>query len=295
MIDGSLDAIILAGGRASRLGGVAKPLLEVGGRPLLTLAVDAAADAGALRIVVAAPPLRDDPRVRWVREDPPFGGPVAGIVAALPHTDATWVLVLPADLPRARDAVARLRAAQPGPDGVRMVDAGGRAQPLTAIYRAQALRAAASALPHGGRDLPVRALVADLRVRDVQDADESALDVDTWQDLEEARRRQGVPQAAPETERTMSSENSRTLPPEALDAWAAALRERFDLTGDDLPVSLVLDLARDVANDVARPAAPFSAFAAGLVAGRAGGSPEQVREAVAAVVDLAAAWKRDGS
>ncbi len=83
--------------------------------------------------------------------------------------------------------------------------------------------------------------------------------------------------------------SDRTLPPEALDAWAAALRERFGLTDDDLPIALI-HVARDVANGVARPAAPFSAFAAGLVAGRAGGSPDEVRAAVAAVTELAAGW-----
>lgn len=84
--------------------------------------------------------------------------------------------------------------------------------------------------------------------------------------------------------------SEKTLPPEALDEWAAALRERFDLAPEDLSIPLILDLARDVAHDVARPAAPFSAFAAGLVAGRAGGTPADARAAVAAVVELAAAW-----
>lgn len=87
---------------------------------------------------------------------------------------------------------------------------------------------------------------------------------------------------------------SRTLPPEALDAWAAQLRERFDLSEEDVPVALILDLARDVANGVARPAAPFSAFVAGLVAGRAGGSPEDVRAAVSAIVELANAHAAGG-
>lgn len=92
------------------------------------------------------------------------------------------------------------------------------------------------------------------------------------------------------------SDSSRTLPPEALDEWALALREKFGLAAEDIPIALVLDLARDVAVGVARPAAPFSAFVAGLVAGRAGGSPEQVREAVAAVVELAGTWpERDGT
>ncbi|WP_029145785.1 DUF6457 domain-containing protein [Microbacterium luticocti] len=84
---------------------------------------------------------------------------------------------------------------------------------------------------------------------------------------------------------------SEHLPPEALDRWADALRERFELTEQDVPIALILDLAKDVANGVARPAAPFSAFVAGLVAGRAGGSPDQVREAAAAISELASTWE----
>lgn len=84
---------------------------------------------------------------------------------------------------------------------------------------------------------------------------------------------------------------SSHLPPEALDQWADALREHFDLSREDVPISLILDLAKDVAHGVARPAAPFSAFVAGLVAGRRGGSPEDVRAAVADVVKLADDWQ----
>lgn len=84
---------------------------------------------------------------------------------------------------------------------------------------------------------------------------------------------------------------SEHLPPEALDDWADALRERFDLSADDVPISLILDLAKDVANGVARPAAPFSAFVAGLVAGRRGGSPDDIRAAVADVTKLVGEWQ----
>ena len=87
------------------------------------------------------------------------------------------------------------------------------------------------------------------------------------------------------------SEQSRTLPPEALDAWAATLRQRFGLAEDDVPVAAVLDATRDVANGVARPAAPLGAFVAGLVAGRAGTDPAAITEALAAVAALAAAWE----
>lgn len=83
--------------------------------------------------------------------------------------------------------------------------------------------------------------------------------------------------------------SDRTLPPEALDDWAAALREILMLD-DDLPISLILDLARDVAIGVARPAAPVSAFAVGLAAGRAGGSTDDIRAALSAVTARAATW-----
>jgi len=87
------------------------------------------------------------------------------------------------------------------------------------------------------------------------------------------------------------TEASRTLPPEALDAWAGALREHFELGADDVPIALILDLARDAAIGVARPAAPLSAFVAGLVAGRAGGSAADIQAAVAAITALAADWE----
>ncbi|MFS0792502.1 DUF6457 domain-containing protein [Microbacterium sp. 1P10AE] len=85
---------------------------------------------------------------------------------------------------------------------------------------------------------------------------------------------------------------SRTLPPEALNEWSAALAEEFGLAEGDIPIALILDLARDVANGVARPAAPLSAFVAGLAAGRAGGTPADTEAAVAAVVELAKGWDR---
>lgn len=86
------------------------------------------------------------------------------------------------------------------------------------------------------------------------------------------------------------TDTARTLPPEALDDWSAELCKRFGLAPEDVPTPLILDLARDVAISVARPAAPLSAFVAGLVAGRAGGTPADVRDAVAAITELAGAY-----
>jgi molybdopterin-guanine dinucleotide biosynthesis protein A len=282
-------AIILAGGRASRMGGARKPLLTVGGTGLLRGALDAAIAAGCAPIVVAGPTLLDDSSVHWVREEPPFGGPVAGILAALPAVATETVLVLAADLPRAADAVPYLldaAALAPWGDGLCLADDGGRPQWLTGLYRTAALREAAGGMTDAGAGASMRELLSDLEIATVRAPSGVAADVDTWEDLIKARRWA----AASGSRGADMAESSRTQPPEALDAWADALRERLGFSAEELPVSLILDLARDVANDVTRPAAPLSTFAAGLAAGRRGGSAADIDAVVEEVSQLAETW-----
>lgn len=219
---GPTAAIILAGGRASRLDGTAKPLLEVGGRTLLDRAI--AAVDGCDPIVVVGPPAPTRVRVVWTRETPEFGGPVAGIAAGLALVDTAHVLLLAADLPNAEGAVALLHRHPPlsagndgkdseddadstngahGIDGVCLIDASGRMQWLVGRYRTDALRSAAAALPDGGRDASLRSLLARLRISAIP-AGDLATDVDTWDDLERARAAAPMPprDGAPDEETT---------------------------------------------------------------------------------------------
>ncbi|MEN2738187.1 NTP transferase domain-containing protein [Microbacterium sp. X-17] len=192
----TVGAILLAGGRASRMDGAAKPLVEVGGATLLAHAVAAARSLGSAPIVAVGPPLADLAGVTWTREDPPFGGPAAGVVAGLrAFGDASpeWTLVLACDLPRAEQAVALLaEAAAVGPadlDGVCLADAGSRPQWLTALYRTAPLRARAERLPDAGRDAPARSLADEAAIMVLSDPDGRSTDVDTWDDLEKETRR----------------------------------------------------------------------------------------------------------
>lgn len=76
------DAIILAGGAARRLGGASKPDVEVAGRRLLDYALEAT--MAARRTVVVGPVgLAVPAHVLLTLEDPPLGGPVAGIAAGM--------------------------------------------------------------------------------------------------------------------------------------------------------------------------------------------------------------------
>lgn len=178
----SLDAILLAGGRAARVGGARKPLFRLDGETLLARAVAAARRVGAARIVVAAPVLAPDLAVIWVREDPPFGGPVAGTVAALAAVEADEVLLLACDLVDPAAAVGALPSIPGGVDGVCLAE-GGRPQWLTGRYRTAALRTAASTIPGGGRDAAMRALLSSMRIAFVDAPAALSRDIDTWDDL----------------------------------------------------------------------------------------------------------------
>ncbi|BAJ29674.1 putative molybdopterin-guanine dinucleotide biosynthesis protein A [Kitasatospora setae KM-6054] len=179
-----------AGGAGRRLGGADKPALTVGGRPLLDLVLAACPDARQL-LVVGPERRTERAGVRWLREDPPGGGPVAAVAAALPEVTAPRLLLLAADLPFLDVAtVRRLLAAldDPARDGALLVDADGRDQPLAAAYRTAALRTALAALGDpAGR--PLRALLAGLRLARLPDPADASFDCDTWTDLAEARER----------------------------------------------------------------------------------------------------------
>jgi molybdopterin-guanine dinucleotide biosynthesis protein A len=184
------DAVILAGGRARRLGGVDKPALVIGDRSLLDVAL--AACVGARHRVVVGPERVISEPVRWARESPAGSGPLAALAAGLVElpTGSDVVVVLASDLPLIDPAVvSRLRAAVTRSreiDGAVIVDAEGKLQPLVAAYRRRALDEALGALGVL-RDRPVREMLGQLTVATILDA-AAAGDIDTPADLARLRR-----------------------------------------------------------------------------------------------------------
>ncbi|MHA6525776.1 molybdenum cofactor guanylyltransferase [Tessaracoccus sp. G1721] len=173
-------AVVLGGGRSSRMG-TDKLELRLGARSLLRRSCDAAL-TWAPTVVVASPWREgfDDPRLTFVLEDPPFGGPVAGLaaaVAALP-ADASEVLLLAGDLADPQAVVDALARAQPGEDGVALVDMEGWPQYLAARYRAAALRRAIADAP-AVRDVSVRRVMRGLTLSLAEADERVTADVDT--------------------------------------------------------------------------------------------------------------------
>ncbi|HVW40170.1 MAG TPA: NTP transferase domain-containing protein [Amycolatopsis sp.] len=174
-----LAGIVLAGGAARRLSGVDKPMLEIGGKPLLRRAVDALAAASP--VVVVGPERRGFPEVRWTREDPPGGGPVAALAAGVALVTSPLVAVLAGDLVAVSSStVDTLRAALGGHDGAVLVDPGGHRQWLIGVWRTESLRAA---LPDDPGGASLRAVLSGLDIVGVPAAAGEGADVDTPADL----------------------------------------------------------------------------------------------------------------
>ncbi|MFI6312832.1 NTP transferase domain-containing protein [Nocardia fusca] len=138
------DVIVLAGGRASRMGGVDKPGLVVGGRSMLQTALTAVASLG--RTVVVGPPRPElAAHIVQTREPEPGSGPVAAVaagLAALGAEPAPRVVVLAADLPFLTDvAIDELVRCSDDFDAVFAADTAGRPQYLIGVWRTEQLAA----------------------------------------------------------------------------------------------------------------------------------------------------------
>jgi molybdopterin-guanine dinucleotide biosynthesis protein A len=185
------DLVVLAGGRASRMGGVDKLTVPVDGRSSLDRLLTAAPDLA--RVVAVGPARRTVRPVIWCREDPAGGGPLAAAAAALRWTSAGTVLVAAGDMPRLGEAFDRLAAAlhaRPDAEVAALCDTGGVRQPLAAIYRRTALarRLESIGAPAGK---PARLLLSEMVVVDVTGGT-ATVDCDSWADIdritEELRR-----------------------------------------------------------------------------------------------------------
>jgi molybdopterin-guanine dinucleotide biosynthesis protein A len=173
-------AVVLAGGTGARLGGVDKAGIEHAGRTLLEHAL--AATGGAVETVVVGEPVSTSRPVTFAREDPAYGGPVAGLLAGRDALSrpVPALVVLAVDMPGVTaGTVARLLAASTGHDGAFLTDAGGRRQ-LAGVLDVAALDAARPDDPHG---MPVRRLLGRLDLVDVAARDREGADVDTWENL----------------------------------------------------------------------------------------------------------------
>lgn len=158
--------VVLAGGRGRRLGGVGKASLALHGRPLLSYPLAALGGVFTRTAVVA----KADNKVLplpvgaelWIEPDEPRH-PLIGIATALRRAGGSAVFVCAADLPLISiDEIRAILLADDvhrgSPPGVVVPRAGGRLQPLCALYRPVVL----AAVERAGRHAALTSVVTGL-------------------------------------------------------------------------------------------------------------------------------------
>jgi molybdopterin-guanine dinucleotide biosynthesis protein A len=174
-------AVVLAGGRARRLGGVDKALIDIGGTTMLDRVLAAAASNSDALVVVGPSRNTAVAGVRFTIEPSPGGGPVPAVAAGLaevPDADAAVVLAVDLPLLDASDVAALFAGLDDrGVDVVAALDHRGRPNPLLAAYRADVLRSTLDGIGAGvaaARMLPDATAVVDLGLAGTLNVNEPA-------------------------------------------------------------------------------------------------------------------------
>lgn len=179
----TLSAAILAGGRARRLGGGQKALVEIGGRAIVDRQLEVLRPRAHRIAAVLAAGDDDEPFVRRglavVRDAVAGAGPIAGLAAALAWAAGEPLLALACDMPLVAGAVVDLVLARARGADLAIPIADGRVQPLLACYGARCRALVDAALARGElrlASLPDAARAAGLAVEQISEEEIRTID-----------------------------------------------------------------------------------------------------------------------
>jgi molybdopterin-guanine dinucleotide biosynthesis protein A len=139
----AIAGLVLAGGRATRLGGGDKPLRLLGGRPMLKRVFERllpqvrqaalSANGDPARFATFGLPVLPDGGAE--SQAGPLAGILSGLRWARRNTDSTRLLTVAGDTPFfPTDLAARLSAAADHPDRIAVAASGGRRHPVFALW-----------------------------------------------------------------------------------------------------------------------------------------------------------------
>ena len=195
MVRNDICAVILAGGRSRRMG-FNKALIDVDGRPIISILIDQVRQL-TNRVVISS---NDDSSYRFLHfpvvPDRFAGcGPLAGLHAAMRSNDCSLYIVLACDLPNLQARLLRsLISLAAGFDAAIPRTDDGIAHPLCAVYRRTCLPVIEKALERGSNKFIETFLDDSLSVRwigpdeGVYGAADLA-NINTPEDLQKLRRR----------------------------------------------------------------------------------------------------------
>jgi molybdopterin-guanine dinucleotide biosynthesis protein A len=190
-----ITGVVLAGGRAARMGGSNKALLSIGSATTLEqiLAVFAGRFAGC--VVVAPDPLPFMGLPVTVTSDQFTGcGPLGGVHAGLAAVKTDFAFVCGCDMPSLSGPLVEFMASNVRDGRLLVPIRRGRPEPLHALYPVSCLPEVEQAIEEGVRmmlDFFARAPVdylSEEEYRGIEGAEASFFNINTPEDLEAARR-----------------------------------------------------------------------------------------------------------
>ena len=173
-----VTAIVLAGGRGSRLGGVDKALLEIGGRRTIDRVL-ASLDGLATEVVavVNEDRLADVAGIRRIADPEPHAGVLPALQAALDAAREPLCLLVACDMPFLQPPLLRRLVELAEGYDVVIPHVDGQLQPMHAVYRRDPCRAAIrDSLARGQRRMI--AFLDAVRVRTVTEEEVRSVDPD---------------------------------------------------------------------------------------------------------------------
>lgn len=183
----AVTALILAGGRATRMGGIDKTALVVDGETIFARQVRVVAPRVAeILISVGAEPNEDRQGLRTVTDAVAGAGPLAGVLAGAQACATPWLLVVAGDMPYLDGTLIdrMIGAASDDFDAVGIrID--GLPEPLFCLLRVAAARAAIERrFAEGKRKASELLTSSGLRVAWIEGIDRAALtNINTPDDL----------------------------------------------------------------------------------------------------------------
>jgi molybdopterin-guanine dinucleotide biosynthesis protein A len=266
------DSIIVAGGKATRMGGLDKAMLPLGlsGKTLLEDIIKSC--PGKVFVVGKPREIGIDTAdlVTWVPDLNPGGGPAAGIWSGLTNVTSEYVFISAADQRLSRDTVSKLIAAALDRDGAWAIRSDSNGQPLCACVRTELLRDLLTST-QGVNQSPLR-LLSSLQMVGVNVNPDQVVDFDTWQDVAKAV-------------------NGSEAMDQITQMWMTRVATLLDVDPHEVLTAELLDLTREVAHGVERKSAPLTTFLLGYAAGKDSLSPDDVRKLIETVSNAIAEWQ----
>ncbi len=204
-----LGLVIFAGGRATRLGGTNKALLEIGGLTILQRILAALGPLVDERLVLTNDRSLDStPGLRLVFDSEPHAGVLPALANGLAAAESELCLVVACDMPFvSRTAFERLLELQREADAdVVIPRTHDFLEPMHAVYRRQPVLAAIQAALERGEKRMI-SYFGDVRVREATDDELRQVDpelltflnVNTQEELERARALAGQDHSRPDS------------------------------------------------------------------------------------------------